>query len=94
MKYSVRKGENAIDLAEIIGEEDKNFDSVELKDLIEKSKERLTDLEKEILELRYYEGRTQVDIAESLDISQMTVSRIEKKILNKFSLEFDRSADK
>ena len=61
--------------------------------MIEKSKERLTDLEKEILELRYYEGRTQVDIAESLDISQMTVSRLEKKILNKFSIEFERMAD-
>ena len=61
--------------------------------MIEKSKERLTDLEKEILELRYYEGRTQVDIAESLDISQMTVSRLEKKILNKFSIEFERMAE-
>lgn len=43
--------------------------------------------------LRYYEGRTQVDIAESLDISQMTVSRLEKKILNKFSIEFERMAE-
>lgn len=93
MKYTVQKGENSIDLAEIIGEEDKNFDSIELKDLIDKSKARLTDLEKEILELRYYEGRTQVDIAESLDISQMTVSRLEKKILNKFSIEFERMAE-
>lgn len=79
MKYQVQKGENAIDLSDMIGEEDKNFDSIELKDLIDKSKERLNDLEKEILELRYYEGRTQVDIANTLDISQMTVSRIEKK---------------
>lgn len=74
----------------MIGEEDKNFDSIELKDLIDKSKERLNDLEKEILELRYYEGRTQVDIANTLDISQMTVSRIEKKILQKFSIELEK----
>lgn len=93
MKYQVQKGENSIDLAEIIGEEDKNFDSIELKDIIDKSKEKLSDLEKEILELRYYEGRTQVDIAESLDISQMTVSRIEKKILKKFSQEFETILD-
>lgn len=61
--------------------------------MIDKSKERLTDLEKQILELRYYEGRTQVDIAESLDISQMTVSRLEKKILKKFSIEFERMTE-
>lgn len=90
MKYQVQKGENAIDLSEMIGEEDKNFDSIELKDLIDKSKERLNDLEKEVLELRYYEGRTQVDIANTLDISQMTVSRIEKKIIQKFTLELEK----
>ena len=93
IKYQVQKGENSIDLADIIGEEDKNFDSIELNDIIEKSKEKLSDLEKEILELRYYEGRTQVDIAESLNISQMTVSRIEKKILKKFSQEFETILD-
>lgn len=93
MKYTVQKGENAIDLADLIGEEDKNFDSVELKDLIDKPKERLSDLERQILTLRYYEGRTQVDIADKLDISQMTVSRLEKKILKKFSQELERMAE-
>jgi len=52
MKYQVQKGENSIDLADMIGEEDRNFDSIELSDLIEKSTARLNDLEKEILELR------------------------------------------
>lgn len=90
MKYQVQKGENSIDLADMIGEEDRNFDSVELSDLIDKSTARLSDLEKEILQLRYYEGRTQIDIAETLDISQMTVSRIEKKIVKKFTIELEK----
>lgn len=91
MKYQVQKGENSIDLAEMIGEEDKSFDSVELSDLIEKSTQRLNDLEKEILDLRYYQGKTQIDIAESLNISQMTVSRIEKKITQKFTMELEKT---
>ena len=90
MKYQVQKGENAVDLQDMIGEEDKSFDSIELQDIIEKSTQRLNDLEKEILKLRYYEGRTQIDIAQKLDISQMTVSRLEKKILQKFSIELER----
>ena len=90
MKYQVQKGENSVDLSDMIGEDDKNFDSIELKDLIEKSTERLNDLEKQILELRYYEGRTQIDIANKLSISQMTVSRIEKKILQKFTIEMKK----
>ncbi|WP_151409485.1 SigB/SigF/SigG family RNA polymerase sigma factor [Anaerococcus sp. Marseille-P9784] len=91
MKYQVQKGENSIDLAEMIGEEDKSFDSVELSDLIEKSTQRLNDLEKEILDLRYYQGKTQIDIAKSLNISQMTVSRIEKKITQKFTMELEKT---
>lgn len=87
MKYQAQKGDNSLDLSDMIGEEDKNFDSVELKDLIEKSTKRLNDLEKQILELRYYDGKTQVEIAKKLSISQMTVSRLEKKILQKFSIE-------
>ncbi|MCI7238678.1 MAG: SigB/SigF/SigG family RNA polymerase sigma factor [Anaerococcus sp.] len=90
MKYQFQKGEKSVDLSDMVGEEDKNFDSVELQDIIERSKERLNDLEKEILQLRYYEGRTQVDIAKTLSISQMTVSRIEKKILQKFSIEIKK----
>ena len=93
MKYQVQKGENSIDLAEMIGEEDKSFDSIELSDLIEKSTQRLNDLEKEILDLRYYQGKTQIDIAESLNISQMTVSRIEKKITQKFTLELEKTKE-
>lgn len=91
MKYQVQKGENSIDLAEMIGEEDKSFDSIELSDLIEKSTQRLNDLEKEILDLRYYQGKTQIDIAQSLNISQMTVSRIEKKITQKFTMELEKT---
>ncbi|WP_099321510.1 SigB/SigF/SigG family RNA polymerase sigma factor [Anaerococcus sp. Marseille-P3625] len=93
MKYQVQKGENSIDLAEMIGEEDKSFDSIELSDLIEKSTQRLNDLEKEILDLRYYQGKTQIDIAQSLNISQMTVSRIEKKITQKFTLELEKTKE-
>lgn len=90
MKYQVQKGESSVDLSDMIGEDDKNFDSIELKDIIEKSTKRLNDLEKQILKLRYYEGRTQIDIAEKLSISQMTVSRLEKKILQKFTIELEK----
>ncbi len=41
--------------------------------------EKLNDMEKKILIDRYFNKRTQVSIAEDLNISQMTVSRVEKK---------------
>ena len=39
--------------------------------------------EKEIIMLRYFEDRTQSEIGELLNISQVQVSRIEKKVLSK-----------
>ncbi|MGL4797899.1 MAG: RNA polymerase sporulation sigma factor SigF [Cellulosilyticaceae bacterium] len=43
----------------------------------------LEPIEKRIILYRYYEDRTQTEIASMLDISQVQVSRIEKRILKK-----------
>ena len=39
---------------------------------------RLSDREKQILRLRFYDGKTQMDVAKLLQISQAQVSRLEK----------------
>lgn len=53
-------------------------------------KEMITNLEqreKEIILLRYYKNKTQMEVAKILGISQVQVSRIEKKILNSMKLK-------
>lgn len=42
---------------------------------------RLPDREKQIVELRFFKGRTQIEVAEELNISQAQVSRLEKSAL-------------
>lgn len=49
--------------------------------LLEQMLHNLPDLERQIIELRYYEDKTQVQVASILGISQVQVSRMEKKIL-------------
>lgn len=49
-----------------------------IQELIEELQER----EKEIIILRYFKGKTQTEVAKKLGITQVQVSRIEKKILN------------
>ena len=39
--------------------------------------------EKELIRLRYFQGKTQVQVAEKLGISQVQVSRMEKKVLRR-----------
>ena len=43
---------------------------------------RLSEREKRILTLRFYDGRTQMEVAGSIGISQAQVSRLEKNALN------------
>lgn len=44
--------------------------------------DELDDLEKKIIKKRYYEGLSQIEIAEEFSISQAQVSRLEKNALN------------
>lgn len=50
---------------------------------IKESFESLTDRERDIINLRYYKGKTQSDIAKIMGVSQVQISRIEKKALIK-----------
>ena len=48
---------------------------------------KLTDREKHILNLRFYEGRTQMQVAEEIGISQAQVSRLEKSAIRRIKNE-------
>jgi len=50
----------------------------------------LNDREKEIIRLRYYNEKTQSDVAKLLGITQVQVSRMEKKILSNMKLQMCR----
>ena len=57
--------------------EDKWVDNLNLKDALRK----LGDREKEIVMLRYYIGKTQMEVSEEIGISQAQVSRLEKNAI-------------
>ncbi|MFD1677308.1 RNA polymerase sporulation sigma factor SigG [Alicyclobacillus fodiniaquatilis] len=45
--------------------------------------QKLTDREKKILSMRFYEGKTQMEVADEIGISQAQVSRLEKAAINR-----------
>ena len=55
------------------------LEDMALRDALETLGER----EKRILALRYYDGKTQVEVARAIGISQAQVSRLEKGALNR-----------
>ncbi|MDO5707327.1 MAG: SigB/SigF/SigG family RNA polymerase sigma factor [Andreesenia angusta] len=80
-----------ISLLDLIGEDDIEFSRIENKDFIAKATLKLNEVERKIIEDRYFYKKTQIDIANDLGISQMTVSRMEKKIISKFRKELERT---
>jgi RNA polymerase sigma-B factor len=73
-----------LELHETIGEEDKTFERIENRDFLEKTLEHFNQAEKEFIKLRYYQNKTQKEIAERFDVSQMYISRLERKVVEKF----------
>ncbi|WP_425449249.1 SigB/SigF/SigG family RNA polymerase sigma factor [Dethiothermospora halolimnae] len=82
-----------ISLSQLVGEDDEYFSKIENKDFLLRAIEKLEDREKKILKDRYFKKKTQVDIADEMGISQMTVSRMEKKIIEKFRVELRKMYD-
>jgi RNA polymerase sporulation-specific sigma factor len=73
------KSQNLIDKIAVEDNNDEIIDRMILKSIIGE----LTPREKKIIILRYYRDKTQSEIAEHLGISQVQVSRLESKILEK-----------
>jgi RNA polymerase sigma-B factor len=70
-------------LSDLIGTEAKEFQSVETRIDFNKALSKLTKIEKWILHLNYMKGVSQRTIAHQLEVSQMTVSRMMKRALEK-----------
>lgn len=62
--------------------DEKEEDSFWLRDIsIMQALEKLNNREKEILDLRFFKGKTQMEVADEIGISQAQVSRLEKNAL-------------
>jgi RNA polymerase sigma-B factor len=88
--YDTNSDDKDIQLIDIVGDHDKYFDVIENNDFIEKCMEKLSQIEVKIIRDRFFNNKTQVSVAEELGVSQMTVSRMEKKIIKKFRKEMEK----
>ncbi len=77
------EGEDSLSLMEQIFDKDATeerwTEKFSLRDALDKIPER----ERQILEMRYFNGKTQIEISKSIGISQAQVSRLEKNAISK-----------
>ena len=76
-------GDSELDPMETIGSEDVEFERTDERTSLEPALELLPDREQLILKLRFEEGLTQTQIAEKIGISQMHVSRLIRRSLER-----------
>lgn len=79
--YEIGTDDKKTALSDIIGDDDQNFKDFENREQLEALMKNLSKTEKEIVRKRFFEQKTQLEIAGELGLSQMSVSRIEKKAL-------------
>ena len=77
-------------LGNVLGQEDASFEHVENHDFITYCMSLLNDTEKKIIEERYLRNKTQKQVADILNVSQMQVSRMERKILGKLAMVYKK----
>ena len=73
------EGERSI--AETLGAEEQGFLKFENDDLLRRSMESLTQRQREVIELRFFENLPQREVAQRLGVSQMSVSRTERSAI-------------
>ncbi len=78
-------------LLDIIGSNDEEIESISDRDFIDRLIEKLNPMEKKIIIDRFFNDKTQMEVANELNVSQMTVSRIEKKIIKNFKKEYKKA---
>jgi RNA polymerase sporulation-specific sigma factor len=78
---------NAICLMDKIEDSTREDERVLDQIILEQAMGALTEKEKNIIRLRYFKERTQSEIAKELGVSQVQVSRLEKKILKRMRMQ-------
>ncbi len=85
-------GQDSATLGAFVGSEDPRLESLADRSALADAVEKLTGREKIVLGLRYLSDMTQTDVAERLGCSQMQVSRLQARALNKIRVFLENAA--
>ncbi len=83
------EGGAGAELIDLIDDEERGYEAAENRELLASGLKALDDRERRIVQLRFVEGLTQSQIAVEIGISQMHVSRLIRRALEKLSEEIE-----
>ncbi len=81
---STVKGEDSdVPLYEVIADNNASFENFEDSESLRAEISRLSEVEQQVINLRFLQGKSQAEVGKELGVSQMFVSRAERKIMEK-----------
>ncbi|MFZ7133001.1 MAG: SigB/SigF/SigG family RNA polymerase sigma factor [Eubacteriales bacterium] len=90
VRVSNAKDDNDVSLFEVLGLEDHQITEIEDKDFLNNIFANMDEYDKKLIVDRYFNNKSQSEVAGELGVSQMTISRLEKKILNRLREKIER----
>lgn len=72
-----------VTLLDLVGNADRGYDQVDQKMLLDRAFQVLTERERDIIEMTFFDNMSQKQTGEQLGISQMHVSRLQRRALRK-----------
>ena len=85
--YDKGEDDQGLSVIDRLGAVDGSEDMLD-KIIIRDSIKELTERERKLIILRYYKDKTQSEVAKELNVSQVQISRLENKIIDKIKLNF------
>jgi RNA polymerase sigma-B factor len=79
------RGGEARTMGDLLGEDDQRFAFVDAAVSIAAAARHLPETERRVIALRFFEDRTQTEIADQIGVSQMQVSRILRRAMTRIS---------
>lgn len=76
--------DGGLSVSGMVGFDDEGFTLIENKDFLDYCMSKMTEREAELFNERFHNGTTQKELANKWDVSQMYISRMEKKVIQKF----------
>ena len=88
-----QEGDEAMSLGSLLSAEERGYSDFEDNDSIQRAMQVLSPREQSIIRMRFFQNLSQREAAQRLNISQMTVSRLERKALSVLREQFDGTGD-
>ncbi|MFK2826303.1 RNA polymerase sigma factor SigB [Bacillus sp. B190/17] len=83
---------STVTLLDIIGQKEQGYEKVDQRLMLEKALHVLSDRERQIIQYTYLENMSQKDAGDKLNISQMHVSRLQRRAIKRLKEAIDAEA--